>query len=273
MSSYQNTAAVPVMAQEEPIKPLPAWRAAIYFIVAGVVLRFAFYRAIPMLENAGLAAFEAFMVAAIVPLALLFALAFGIAKETGTPENGRAFAKRFRLRRPTRLQAGWVVLSLAAAVGASALLSPTQEWVLRWAPFLQPPEGFPAVMDPTLQSTGFSQALAGWMGPQAGGNGGWILLIFIFFFFNIMGEELLWRGLLLPRQELAHGRAAWIVNGLLWHLFHLIIFPWYLISGLPLALLIAFVAQKTQNSWSSIIVHGAANLGLVSLMFLTIVSG
>ena len=37
---------------------------------------------------------------------------------------------------------------------------------------------------------------------------------------NIGGEELWWRGIILPRQELAFGKWAWLVNGLLWDLFH-----------------------------------------------------
>jgi Type II CAAX prenyl endopeptidase Rce1-like len=36
---------------------------------------------------------------------------------------------------------------------------------------------------------------------------------------NILGEEFLWRGVVLPRQEVAFGRRAWVVNGILWLLF------------------------------------------------------
>lgn len=34
--------------------------------------------------------------------------------------------------------------------------------------------------------------------------------------FNIGGEELWWRGYVLPRQELAFGKLAWVVHGIFW---------------------------------------------------------
>jgi len=90
------------------------------------------------------------------------------------------------------------------------------------------------------------------------GNGVMVLPVFVLFFFNIFGEELYWRGILLPQQELVHG--------VMWHLFHLMIFPWYLIFGLPIALAISFVAQRTGNTWMAILLHGQANFTLYGLM-------
>jgi len=42
-----------------------------------------------------------------------------------------------------------------------------------------------------------------------------LLLLPVFFFFNYVGEEILWRGYILPRQEVNFGGYAWIINGLL----------------------------------------------------------
>eukprot|EP01084_Bolivina_argentea_P125403 222196_1 len=54
----------------------------------------------------------------------------------------------------------------------------------------------------------------------------WILAVWIpFFFVNIMGEEILWRGIMFPRQELYFGKYTWIVHGVGWFLFH-IAFGW-----------------------------------------------
>lgn len=50
----------------------------------------------------------------------------------------------------------------------------------------------------------------------------WILTAWIsFWILNIMGEEILWRGVVLPRQEISIGSWAWLVNGIGWLLFHL----------------------------------------------------
>jgi membrane protease YdiL (CAAX protease family) len=41
-----------------------------------------------------------------------------------------------------------------------------------------------------------------------------------FFFLNIVGEELWWRGFIQPRQEPVFGHRTWIVQGLLHGAFH-----------------------------------------------------
>jgi len=49
----------------------------------------------------------------------------------------------------------------------------------------------------------------------------WILAAWVpFWVLNVVGEELLWRGVLLPRQEVAFGRWAWLANGVGWLFFH-----------------------------------------------------
>jgi membrane protease YdiL (CAAX protease family) len=40
-----------------------------------------------------------------------------------------------------------------------------------------------------------------------------------------VGEELWWRGYVLPRQELAFGRATWVIHGILWSVIHLFMQP------------------------------------------------
>ena len=55
---------------------------------------------------------------------------------------------------------------------------------------------------------------------------GWYGLILVMFLFNTMlGEELLFRGYLLPRMNGAFGRGDWVANGLLFAGYHLHV-PW-----------------------------------------------
>ena len=84
-----------------------------------------------------------------------------------------------------------------------------------------------------------------------------------------IGEELWWRGYILPRQELAHGQGTWFVHGVLWCLFHLFA-PWNVLSILPGCLALSFVAQRLKNTWPAIIAHGLAN-GL--LVLIVVVAG
>jgi membrane protease YdiL (CAAX protease family) len=88
----------------------------------------------------------------------------------------------------------------------------------------------------------------------------WILIIwFPFWLLNIGGEELLWRGVMFPRQELVFGNYTWIIHGLGWGLFH-IAFGWKLLLTLiPLIFIQSFIVQKTKNSWTGVILHGGLN--------------
>jgi membrane protease YdiL (CAAX protease family) len=88
----------------------------------------------------------------------------------------------------------------------------------------------------------------------------WIFLVWIpFFFFNIFGEELLWRGFILPRQQLNSDTANWTLNSLGWLLFH-IAFGWKLVVLLlPILIINPFIVQKTKNTWTGILIHGLIN--------------
>ena len=88
----------------------------------------------------------------------------------------------------------------------------------------------------------------------------WIVaLYFVGWVCNILGEEFWWRGFMLPRQELTHGRYTWIVHGVLWAVNHLFQ-KWTLPVLLITALIYAYGVQKCKNTWITVIVHGLLNL-------------
>ncbi len=88
----------------------------------------------------------------------------------------------------------------------------------------------------------------------------WLLLVwFPYWILNILGEEFLWRGVMLPRQEIAFGKYAWIIHGFGWGLFH-VAFGWQLLLTLiPLIFIQSYIVQKTKNSWIGVIMHGGLN--------------
>lgn len=88
----------------------------------------------------------------------------------------------------------------------------------------------------------------------------WLFLAWMpYFFFNIVGEELLWRGYLLPRQAGTLGRYAWAFNGFLWAVFHVGI-GWRLaILLLPIEFVVPYVVQRRMNTWLGILIHGLYN--------------
>ena len=90
--------------------------------------------------------------------------------------------------------------------------------------------------------------------PEAATVFGAITSHIIVLFFNIVGEELWWRGYILPRQELTHGKITWLIHGTLWACFHM--FKWWAVPFMLITCqIIPFVAQKTKNTWPGMINH------------------
>jgi hypothetical protein len=57
------------------------------------------------------------------------------------------------------------------------------------------------------------------------------------------------------RQEAALGGRAWLVNGILWLLFHMA-FPWQvLLTLVPITLILPYVVQRRRNTWAGVVIH------------------
>jgi membrane protease YdiL (CAAX protease family) len=99
---------------------------------------------------------------------------------------------------------------------------------------------------------------------------GWYGLILVMFLFNTaLGEELLFRGYLLPRMNGAFGRGDWVANGLLFGVYHLHV-PW----GIPGALLdmftMAYPSKRYRSAWIGIVVHSVQSI-VLAILILTLV--
>lgn len=99
-----------------------------------------------------------------------------------------------------------------------------------------------------------------WFLQHAPGFHAWVFAAWVpLFITNILGEELTWRGYILPRQEARFGRAAWLPNGILWCLFHWS-FGWpILLTLLPITLLLPWIVFRRRNTWVGIIIHAVFN--------------
>jgi membrane protease YdiL (CAAX protease family) len=90
----------------------------------------------------------------------------------------------------------------------------------------------------------------------------------VFFFFNIFGEEFLWRGYIQPGQEFLNKKYTWLVHGLFWAIFHLPMGLDLVLSALPIFFILPAIVQIRKNTTISIIIHfifGA--FGFLSLAF------
>jgi membrane protease YdiL (CAAX protease family) len=102
------------------------------------------------------------------------------------------------------------------------------------------------------------------------GAWGWYGLIVAFFLFNtVLGEELLFRGFLLPRMNGAFGRGDWVANGILFAGYHLHV-PWVIPAGLLDTFILAYPTKRYRSAWIGIAVHSAQSV-LIAVLVLTLV--
>jgi uncharacterized protein len=89
----------------------------------------------------------------------------------------------------------------------------------------------------------------------------WFLVLFVFqaAFNTILGEEFLFRGVLLPRMKGVFGRWSWVANGVLFGLYH-VHQPWGIPNGIHTGLLYSFPAYRYRSTWMSIILHSAQSV-------------
>jgi len=91
---------------------------------------------------------------------------------------------------------------------------------------------------------------------QAWLSGNWIWFAILVVINTALGEELLFRGLLLPRMG-AFGRADWLVNGLLFALYHLHV-PWVIPQTVLVdTFAVALPARRWRSALLGIVVHSA----------------
>jgi membrane protease YdiL (CAAX protease family) len=84
-----------------------------------------------------------------------------------------------------------------------------------------------------------------------------LLLVWLpMFFFNIVGEEILWRGYIQSRLQ---GKHSWLFCSLLWLLFHLPFGLDLMILLIPAIIIITYAFHKTKNTMVGIFIHGIFN--------------
>jgi uncharacterized protein len=102
------------------------------------------------------------------------------------------------------------------------------------------------------------------------GAWGWYGLLVVMFLFNTaFGEELLFRGFLLPRMNGAFGRGDWVANGVLFTGYHLHV-PWAMPATLFDTFLLAYPTKRYRSAWIGIAVHSAQSV-VIAILVLTLV--
>ena len=126
-------------------------------------------------------------------------------------------------------------------------------------------EGLPKIPPPLLRDQGaFVKSVAGQ--DFFSGNWPWFAVIVTMMVFNtVLGEELLFRGLLLPRMRGAFGRWDWLVNGVLFGLYHLHL-PWSIPANLLDTFFISYPASRYRSALIGIFVHSVQTVVFTVLL-------
>lgn len=172
--------------------------------------------------------------------------------------------RRFWLNNPVSPKTGkpnnwlwWLLLPLMLLNVVQELgLAPFLDdlWI-KLLPFLAEPEGY----SPAILFAPETRAL--WIGA-------WNLLALqavLSVFNTFLGEEFIFRGVLLPKMRGVFGRADWVANGVLFGLYHLHQ-PWGIPGSILHGLLLAFTGKRYRSNWFPIILHSGQSIYFIVLI-------
>jgi membrane protease YdiL (CAAX protease family) len=240
-----------------------------YFIVAWVI----FPAISPDFEIDPMGAGYARMGTLTVALAWGFLLAMIIVYREEGDLRWTTLKRRLRLNAPLDPKTGeprrklwlWLIpLVLLHTIGAMMILPAVDHWVYTdLLPFLAPPPGY--------ELGGFLQS------PEAGplflGNWKIMGIFLVMIVFNLLGEELLWRGVLLPRMNGVFGKWDWLANGVLGILYHVSMpWSWFGTTGINWIFFYALPSRYFRSTWFGIILHGSIMV-LETILILGMVIG
>jgi len=104
------------------------------------------------------------------------------------------------------------------------------------------------------------------------GNWTWFALIMAMMVLNtVLGEELLFRGLLLPRMSGVFGRADWVANVVLFAAYHVHV-PWAMPGRVLSGALYAWPSRRYRSAYLGIAVHSVQTV-VLGVILLTVVAG
>jgi membrane protease YdiL (CAAX protease family) len=239
------------MTEIKPMKIIPS---IVLFLIPGIAFYINISVLVPFITN--ITNWNSYIIWMFTGTFLLFgplfALTFTLLKRDGYKLDFQTIKNRLRLRKTTSTDILWIIIGMIICTIISGIFI----WIY------------------SLLSKSFDlNELKGMspikIVPLIGKERFFLLFLPIFYFFNYVGEELLWRGYILPRQELTkYGNYAWIINMLLHWVFHLSFSVKAMLFFLPFMLLMPYLVYKRKNTYISIIIHFL--LGAPSQLFIAI---
>ena len=220
-----------------------------------------FYGLRPYLEGRGWEPYPAYLTSVSVVFLVMLAWSVLAFLREGHERTVAAFTHRIRMRRLSLRVLAWSgglgLLMFSATLAFSPLISGAVS-----SGRLPVPSGIPDYLHP-LKQLSIAEIRAELVAQGA------VPLIPVALLLNILGEEVFWRGMIFPRQELAYGSRTFLVHGPIWALSHLFQY-WLLAPLLVSSVALAYVYQRTGNTWSGILAHMLNNAAPFVIMLLLI---
>lgn len=157
------------------------------------------------------------------------------------------------------------VLAGVLSLGAIQTIVPLLDWIR-----FDVPEYMPFFLNPRLDPATTDLAVL-IPGVELSGNYGFILLLVVTLFLNVLAEELYFRAWMLPKLH-RFGKWSWGINGTLfafYHTFQLWLLPVLLVGSLAMA----YIFYKSRSIWPTLIGHFIFNFVFSVLGILLLILG
>jgi len=242
------------------------WRILFMFLWPAIWYTFVIYGLAPLFVTEGerIGSWLVLLITAIGPGAELLVGVLLLRRE-GYRKGDNAWRERIRWHLPKGLRAWILVIVVFVLAFAASQLVPH----LADTPGFVPPEWWPVGSDPRAEVGSAADVF-----PDIKLQGNFVFLLTSFaitIIFNIFGEEIYYRGYLLPRMRGVFGRWDWVANGVLFTLKHVYqrwLYPGILVGGLAYA----FAAGPLGSLPLAMIYHyvGAELIGTVFMIIATL---
>jgi hypothetical protein len=232
------------------VRPLGIRKAILFFGLPSIFLYLFFWKAMPLLDWLGIRLFATFAIGFGITSVLLLLLTLRFYRKEGWRWSSHDFRNRLRLGSIDRGSWLWTAGLIVFMYVSTLLLAPTADWLMQRS---SPPKFWARILEPDRYY---------FMEVRIHHNIGLVLGYMGILLFNIFAGELWWRGCILPRQEIAHGKRAWLIHGVFWHLYESFMI-WQFFQILPTSLAIPYVVQRRQNTWCAVIARIALSLPLM----------
>tara|TARA_B100001123_G_C15325438_1_gene1029376 strand:- start:1749 stop:2576 length:828 start_codon:yes stop_codon:yes gene_type:complete len=254
------------------LRPMPLWESLLFFGIPAIIAILCIFKLYPYLVTNGFSNIMSYLICLNIPITIMLVTSFVALKIECNSIDWLVLRNRFRIETMDRRDWLWTIVLTLIMFITTGLLSVLLSYIipeLIGKGLIKIPDTIPPFIDIRIPQN--IESIKAQMGINAIGNVTLLIIFIITLILGILGEEFLFRGYVLPRQELYHGKNAWVVHGILWMFAHS--FKWWqMLALLPGTLALSFVSQRLKTTSPAVIAHFITNF-VGSIGFVLIIIG